>query len=536
MRAAELFIRCLENEGVELIFGLPGEENIDLLDVLLDSPLRFVSTRHEQGAAFMADVHGRLTGRAGVVLSTLGPGATNLVTGVADANLDRAPLVAIAGQAGITRMHKESHQHVDLLELFRPVTKYRTQVRSRQIVPEVVRKAFKVAEAEKPGATFIDLPEDVARQEVEGLAPLTRQSAMAPVPPEAKVAQAAELLGEARHPLVLAGNGVIRAHATDELQAFAEALNLPVVTTFMAKGALPASHPLALGTVGLAGDVAARAFERADLVVTVGYDMVEWAPDVWHRDRQVPILHLDSNPAEVDTHYIVEAGVIGDVAYALGELAERVSPRQEVLGDDLRRRLTAELDDHAGDPSFPLKPERILSDLRRALPDDGIVISDVGAHKLWVGRLWPAEVANTCLISNGLATMGIGLPGAVAARLVHPDRPVVTVTGDAGFLMNVQELETAVREETALVVLIWTDSAYGLIEWHQMATFGRTSHIDFGNPDFVKLAESFGARGYRVEAAGELEPILDRALADDAVSVIDCPVDYSRNLTLPSPP
>lgn len=531
MRAAELLIRCLENEGVELLFGLPGEENIDLLDVLLDSSIRVIPTRHEQGAAFMADVHGRLTGRAGVALSTLGPGATNLVTGIADANMDRAPVVAIAGQAATTRMHKESHQHLDLVELFRPVTKYGVQVREPEIIPEIVRKAFKVAEAEKPGASFIDLPENIARAEVDGLEPLTRQAAMAPIPPKEKLDQAVELLSGARYPLVLAGNGVIRAGAADDLVRFAETLNLPVATTFMAKGAIPSSHPLSLGTVGLQSrDYVAWGFDRADVVVCVGYDMVEYPPQHWHGDRRARILHIDSNPAEVDAHYIVEAGLIGDVGEALRELAERVEPKGGEPAKEIHEAVRRSLEDHAGADAFPMKPQRILWELRQALAPEDIVISDVGAHKLWVARQYPAERPNTCLISNGFASMGIGLPGAIAAKLIRPQRKVVTVTGDAGFLMNVQELETAVREKAGVVALIWNDSAYGLIEWHQKEHFGRSAFIDFTNPDFVGLARSFGAEGYRVEAADELGPVLRKALEADTVAVIDCPVDYSENL------
>jgi len=531
MRAAELFVRCLENEGVELLFGLPGEENIDLLDVLLDSPIRVVATRHEQGAAFMADVHGRLSGRAGVALSTLGPGATNLVTGIADANMDRAPVVAIAGQAATTRMHKESHQHLDLVELFRPVTKYAHPVRTPEVIPEIVRKAFKVAEAEKPGAAFLDLPENIAQAEIQDREALTRQAAMAPVPPQAKIDQAVELLAGARYPLVMAGNGVIRAGAAEHLVRFAERLNLPVATTFMAKGAVPASHPLCLGTVGLqARDYVAWGFDQADVVVCVGYDMVEYPPHLWHGDKEAKILHIDSTPAEVDQHYIVEAGLIGDVGAALDELAERVRPKQGEPAKEIHRAVVEDLEQHAEDAAFPMKPQRIVWELRRALVAEDIVISDVGAHKLWVARQYPAERPNTCLISNGFASMGIGVPGAVAAKLLHPERTVVTVTGDAGFLMNAQEIETALRVGTPMVVLIWNDSAYGLIEWHQKEHFGRPAFIDFKNPDFVRFAESFGAKGYRVGAADELGPVLRRAIEDDTVAVVDCPVDYSQNL------
>lgn len=527
MTGAELFVRCLENEGVETIFGLPGEENIDVMDALLGSDLRFVLTRHEQGAAFMADVHGRLTGRAGVCLATLGPGATNLMTGVADANLDRAPLVALAGQTETTRMHKESHQHVDLGSLFRPITKYASQVREPETIPEVLRKAFKLAEAEKPGATFVELPENVARMDVEGYEPLLRQQATPPEPPDEKVAQAAEILAGARFPVVLAGNGVIRARAGEALVAFAERLGLPVATTFMAKGGIPASHPLSLGTLGGGKrDLAACGFDRADVVVCVGYDMVEYHPEQWNCDRDKRILHLDSMPAEVDAHYIVAAGVIGDVGDTLTALAARARPHDGERPEGLGPTVAETLARYADDASFPLSPQRILGDLRRALAPEDIVVSDVGSHKMWTARLYPAELPNTCIISNGFAAMGIGLPGAIAAKLAFPDRAAVTVTGDAGFLMNSQELETAVREGAPVVALIWNDGKYGLIEDHQLEAFGRTSHIDFRNPDFVRFAESFGARGYRVEAADELAPILAAALAGDTPAVIDCPVDY----------
>jgi len=533
MTTAELFVRCLENEGVERIFGLPGEENIDVMDVLLDSELDFVTTRHEQGAAFMADVHGRLTGRAGVCLSTLGPGATNLMTGVADANMDRSPVVAVAGQTSTTRMHKESHQHLDLVDLFRPISKYATQLRSAAVVPEAVRKAFKVAEAEKPGVSFLEFPEDVAGEEAAGKEPLLPQSAPAPEPAERKVRQAAEVLGEARRPLMLAGNGVIRAGASESLVAFAERLNVPVAQTFMAKGAIPFSHPLSLGTVGLqARDYVSCGFDRADVILCVGYDMVEYPPALWNPERRAKLLHVDRTPAEVDEHYILEAGVIGEIGTSLDRIAERVEPRDPSAIQELRSFIEAEHEKHAEDASFPMTPQRILHDLREVLEPEDIVVSDVGAHKMWTARMYRAERPNSCIISNGFASMGIGLPGAIAAKLVHPDRTAVTVTGDAGFLMNSQELETAVRIGTPLVALVWNDSEYGLIRWHQERHFGRASHIDFRNPDLVAFARSFGAKGYRVESADELAPILRQSIADETVVVVDCPVDYSENMKL----
>jgi acetolactate synthase-1/2/3 large subunit len=533
MKAAELFVRCLENERIDAIFGIPGEENIDVMDVLLESDLRFILTRHEQAAAFMADVYGRLTGRAGVCLATLGPGATNLMTGVADANMDRAPLVALVGQADTSRMHKESHQYLDLVDMFRPVSKYATQIRRPEIIPEVVRKAFKVAQTEKPGVSFVELPEDVAESEVGDAAPLKVQAPTLPYPSPEKVDQAAEILSAAKYPVVLAGNGVIRGRACTELVDFVDRLRLPVATTFMAKGAVPFSHPLSLGAAGMqAHDVTGNGFDRADVVVCVGYDMVESHPRLWLPDRDKKIIHLDVSPAEVDEHYVLEVGVEGDIGQTLGAIAERARPADTTPVRVLHDFIAADLEAHADDQSFPVKPQRIIRDLRRALATEDIAISDVGAHKMWMARMYGAEAPNTCIISNGFASMGIALPGAIAARLVHPDRNAVAVTGDAGFMMNSQEIETALRLGLDVVVLIWNDSKYGLIEWHQNRKFGRTSHIEFTNPDFVKYAESFGARGYRVESAKELGPVLKQALGDGTVSVIDCPVDYSENMKL----
>ncbi len=533
MNAAELFVRCLESEGVDRIFGLPGEENIDVMDALIGSSIRFITTRHEQGAAFMADVHGRLTGQAGVCLATLGPGACNLITGVADANMDRAPVVAIAGQADTLRMHKESHQYLDLVRLFEPISKYSVQIREPEIIPEVVRKAFKVAEAEKPGLCFLELPENVAEMNVEPLEPLKVQAPRPPVPHPEQVRRAARVLSEAEAPILLAGNGVIRSNASAQLVAFAEALGIPVATTFMAKGAIPFSHPLSLGSVGLqARDHVSCGFDRADVIVCVGYDMVEYDPSKWHATRDRKLIHVDASPAEVDAHYVLEVGVTGDIALSLPAIAAEASARHGSPVRALRETIVEELGAFANDSSFPVKPQKIVWDLRQALDDNDVVISDVGAHKMWMARMYEAEAPNTCIISNGFASMGIALPGAIAAKLVHPDRKAVAVTGDAGFLMNSQEIETALRIGTPIVVLIWTDSKYGLIEWHQNRKFGRSSHVDFTNPDFVKYAESFGANGYRVESAADLLATLKQALADETVAVIDCPVDYSENMKL----
>ena len=532
MKAAELFVKCLENEGVEYIFGVPGEENLDVMDALLDSSIQFVTCRHEQGAAFMADVYGRLTGRAGVCLATLGPGATNLITGVADANLDHAPLVAIAGQADTNRLHKESHQVLDLEEIFRPVTKYASRILTPEVIPELVRKAFKVAETEKTGASFFEFPENIAKMDIDDMPLEVKHSAMGE-PSSAKVRQAAGIISAARYPMILAGNGVIRAGAWRELADFSERLGIPVANTFMAKGVVPFRHPRALGSAGLqANDYVSCGFSKADVVICVGYDLVEYHPHLWHPTRDRQIVHIDASPAEVDAHYPVAAGVVGDIRHSLLRIAELATPHEGYPMRALREALIEEMNQHSDDLDFPVKPQKIIWDLRTALDLQDIVICDVGAHKMWMARMFRCEYPNTCIISNGFASMGIAVPGALAAKLVHPDRAVVAVTGDAGFLMNSQEIETAMRLEIPIVILVWNDGGYGLIEWKQLNQFKRASHIHFGNPDLVGYAESFGARGYRIERTEELMPTLKQAISDKTVSIIDCPVDYRENIKL----
>lgn len=532
MRAAELLVTCLEEEGVEYIFGIPGEENLDVMDALLDSSIHFIITRHEQGAAFMADVYGRLTGRAGVCLSTLGPGATNLVTGVADANMDHAPVVAIAGQAGTERLHKESHQVLDLVSIFQPITKYTSQLLTPDTIPEVVRKAFKIAQSEKMGACFIEFPENIAKMAYHAK-PLPVRHSHPSEPPMDRVEYAAELISEARDPIILAGNGVVRAHAWKHLADFAEKLNIPVTNTFMAKGVVPFKHPMALGSVGLqSNDYISCGFEHADLIICVGYDLVEYHPYLWHPTRDRKIVHIDGSHAEVDESYNVEVGVVGDIKHSLMRIEKLATPHQGHLMRPLREALINEMNTHRDDTSFPVKPQKLIWDLRTVMDLEDIVVCDVGAHKMWMARMFRCEHPNTCIISNGFASMGIAVPGAIAAKLVHPELTVVAVTGDAGFMMNSQELETAVRLNTPIVVLIWNDNGLGLIEWKQMTTFGRSSHIRFGNPDFVKYAESFGAKGYRVEKTEDLPTILKDAIESKQVCVIDCPVDYRENLKL----
>jgi acetolactate synthase-1/2/3 large subunit len=532
VRAAELFVKCLENEGVDFVFGIPGEENIDIMDALLASRIEFVTTRHEQGAAFMADVYGRLTGRAGVCMTTLGPGATNLITGFADANMDRAPVVGIAGQGATTRLHKESHQILHLVDLFRPIAKYATQILEPEIVPEIVRKAFKVAQTEKPGGAFIDFPENIAQMSVDGK-PIEVQAAYTSAAPDFKIEQAARLISEAKAPVILAGNGVVRQRASEALVDFAEALRIPAANTFMAKGVVPFSSALSLGTIGLkARDLPWYAFEQADVVICVGYDMVEYPPDLWNPGGDKVVIHVDALPAEVDAHYIVACGVLGDIASSLRGIALEAKPQDSLPFAAVRSAIVADRASFAHDTGFPLKPQKIVWDLREVLGPEDIAICDVGAHKMWMARMYRAERPNTCIISNGFAAMGVAVPGAVAAKLAHPDRKVVAVTGDAGFLMNSQEIETAMRVGAPFVVLIWNDAEYGLITWHQLRHFGRASHTAFRNPDLVKYAESFGATGYRVERAADLVPTLRKALQDPTVAIVDCPVDYSENMKL----
>ena len=538
MNAAELFIRSLENEGLEYIFGIPGEENIHLMDVLLDSKIKFILTRHEQGAAFMADVYGRLTGKPAVCMATLGPGASNLITGFADANMDNAPIIAVAGQGATTRMHKESHQILDLVRLFQPISKYSIGIRTAEVIPEIVRKAFKVAKTEKPGGCFIDVPENIATADVAGKQPLPIRDPAIPMAPPDLIDEAAEIIAKAKFPIVMAGNGVIRGKACAQLVKFIETLNIPAVNTFMAKGCVPFSHPLSIGTVGLqARDYATCGFERADVVICIGYDMVEYHPYLWHPNKDKHIIHVDATPAEVDEHYNLEYRLLGDIASSLEHLAQAVIDKggadasySSSYRQTLKSMIEADFWECANDSGCPVKPQKILWDIRQILHSEDIIVSDVGAHKMWIARIYQAEAPNTCIISNGFASMGIGVPGAIAAKMIYPQRAVMTITGDAGFMMNSQELETAMRYNIPIVVMIWRDDEYGLIKWHQLKEFGRPSHIDFKNPDFVKYAESFGAKGFRVEDATELQGIIKEALNCGTLAVIDCPVDYSVNM------
>ena len=539
---ASLLVQCLENEGVTHVFGIPGEENIRLVDAISRSSIRYVLARHEQGASFMAEVYGRLTGRAGVCSATLGPGAINLLLGTADATTNSTPLIALSAQVGMNRSFKESHQGVDLVPMFAPVTKWSALVATPGAVPEMIRKAFKLAQTERPGAVYLAIPEDVEQAEAQG-EPLRVNVPRPDEPSPGQVERAAALLRAARSPIVLAGHGAARAGAGPALRRFAETLGVPVATTFHGKGVFPDDHPLALGAVGfMRHDYVNFGFDRADLIIAVGYELQEFDPARINPDGDTRIIHLHRFPAEVDAHYDVAVGLHSDIGRSLGALAEAVTPRvpetaaapggAQPSGNRIRALLAAELARGQRDDRFPLAPARIVADTRAALRREDIVLVDTGALKMWMARLYPTYEPNTCLISNGLSTMAWTVPGAIGAKIARPDRRVLVATGDGAFLMNSQEIETALRLGLAFVVLIWVDDAYGLISWKMDLEIGRNVDTKFGNPDFVAYAESFGATGYRITSAGELLPALRAALAANTVSVIACPVDYAANLEL----
>jgi acetolactate synthase-1/2/3 large subunit len=528
--------RCLENEGVEYIFGLPGEEIIPLVDALDQSSIRFILVRSEQAAAFMADMYGRVTGRAGVCLATLGPGAINLLLGVADAQTDSAPLVALSAQVGLGRIYKETHQVVDLVSMFKPVTKWSDTLLTPSATPEMIRHAFNIAQTERPGAVYLAIPQDVAAMEVDPtLRPLSVHPAHAEAPSPAQIALAAEVLEAAKSPIVLAGHGAARHQAQEALIRFSERLKIPVATTFHGKGVFPDDHPNALGTMGfMVHDYVNFGFDQADVIVTVGYELQEFAPTRINPRGDKQIIHLHRFPAVVDANYNVAVDVQGDIPAALTALAARVSPKTGLVAAErhIRCLLRGELERGRHDESYPVKPQRLVADTRAALGPEDIALVDSGAVKMWMARLYPTYRPNTCLVSNGLSTMGFALPGALGVKLAAPQRKVLGVTGDGGFLMNSQEIETALREQIPCVILVWVDGSYGLIKWKMEMKLHRYAQVDFGNPDFVKYAESFGAKGYFIQAANELLPTLTKALAEDTVSVIACPVDYSENTKL----
>lgn len=527
MNAADLFVRCLENEGVEYVFSVPGEENLDLIEALRQSNIRLIVTRHEQGAGFMAACYGRLTGKPGVCLSTLGPGATNLVTPAAYAELGAMPLVLITGQKPIKTSKQGHFQIIDVVDLMRPVTRYTRQIVSAATIPSRVREAFRLAEEERPGTTHLELPEDICQEETEAQ-PIRASFHRRPVAEEKAVDAAVKAIEKARHPLLLIGAGANRKLTARMLRRFIEHTGIPFVSTQMGKGVVGETNCW-VGTTALSeGDFAHRVIERADCIVNMGHDVVE-KPPFFMREGRRTVIHVNFFSAEVDPVYFPQLEVTGDIANAVWQIDERIRVQDHWdfgFAHRVRAAMLEDLDRGRELDQFPVHPRRVVHAVREAMPEDGIVSLDNGLYKVWFARNYRTTRSNTLLLDNALATMGAGLPAAIGARLVHPDRKVLAVCGDGGFMMNAQELETAVRLGIDLVVLILRDGAYGMIKWKQqdmgLADYG----LDFGNPDFVRYAQSYGASGHRAESTGQLDELLRHCLARPGVHLIDCPIDY----------
>jgi len=530
MKASDLFVKALENEGVEYVFGIPGEENLDLLDSLRGSSIKLILTRHEQGAGFMAATYGRLTGKAGVCLSTLGPGATNLVTPAAYAQLGAMPMVMITGQKPIKSSKQGQFQIVDVVDMMRPLTKYTRQIKSGNAVPAAVREAFRLAQEERPGAVHLELPEDIAGEETDAVI-IAKSAVRRPVAEEKSIRQAVELITNSQHPILLIGAGANRKVTCGMLKGFLERTSIPFFTTQMGKGVVDERSPLFLGNAALSDhDFLHRAIQRADLIINVGHDVVEKPP--FFMSGTTKVIHINFKTAAVDPVYFPQVEVIGDIAYSIARISEGLD--EHCSWDlDYFREVKDAIEEHiqqkVNDDSFPILPQRFVSDIRKALRSSGTIALDNGMYKIWFARNYKAHMPNTVLLDNALATMGAGLPSAIAAKLVHPRRHVVAICGDGGFMMNSQELETAVRLGLHLVVIILRDNGFGMIKWKQAQQGMKEFGLDFGNPDFVKYAESYGALGHRVGSAGELLPMLKSCLKEPGLHVIDIPVDYSEN-------
>ena len=539
MKASDLLVRCLEEEGIEYIFGVPGEENADFMMSLEQSKkIRFILTRHEQGAAFMAEIYGRLTGNPAGALGTLGPGATNLITGVADSNMDRAPMLVLTGQGSTDRLHKESHQIMDVVGMFKPVTKWSTSIVNPNTIPEIVRKAVRLARTEKPGAVHIELPEDVAGMDTTAV-PMTPHRFRRSVPDDKIVDQAFAMIREAQQPVIVAGNGCIRRRASKQLRLLCEKTGIGVINTFMAKGCVDMDADYCLFTIGLGSkDRISKAIDEADLVITLGFDMVEYHPHLWNPGKDKRILHADFLPAEIDEHYHPETELVGDLAHTLWMLNERIDkhgvPEYDLsLQRECRAGMIEDFTENRDDRTEgAIRPQKALWDARQVMAPDDILLSDVGSHKMWIARYYQCHEPNTCLIPNGFCSMGFALPGAIAANIVHPDRRILAIAGDAGFLMNVQEMETAVRIGSNIVVMVWEDKAYGLIAWKQQKQFGRHTDLAFGNPKWTTLAQAFGWRGHYVEKSVDLRDTLEAAFTEEGPSLVVIPIDYRENAVL----
>ncbi|MCP4583596.1 MAG: acetolactate synthase large subunit [candidate division Zixibacteria bacterium] len=536
MKVSDLVVKCLESEGVKYIFGLPGEENEDLLFSLNQSSIKFIATRIEGGASFMADIYGRLTGKAGVCLSTLGPGATNLITGVADAHLDKAPLVAITGQGSSARIHKESHQNIDIVNMFKPITKWNASIQNPLVTAEVIRKAFKLAEMEKPGATHFELPEDVAKMECD-LSPIPSTRVRRAGPDYKSINQAVDLLREASFPLIITGNGAIRKLASKHLRQFVGHTHIPVVSTFMGKGAISDKDDHSLFSVGLQGrDFGACAIERADLILTIGYDIAEYAPEFWNPRKDKRIIHFDFLPAEVYDYYQPEVEIVADISGSIWALNDIVA-KEEITFDrswflPIRERIIDDFKSYKLEEGDEFTVPGVLHLIRDLMDPGDILISDVGSHKMWVGRNYPVYEPNSVIISNGMASMGIALPGGLAAKLAKPHKKVVTVMGDGGFLMNSQEIETAKRFGIGYTIIVFNDNDYGLISWKQASHTGKTFGTQLSNPDFKKYAESFGITAYAPKTLKELNSKLKQAITGQELCLVEIPIQPSVNIEL----
>ncbi|MFQ5781876.1 MAG: acetolactate synthase large subunit [Nitrosopumilus sp.] len=547
MKASDLFVRCLESEHVDFIFGLPGEENADMMMSLLDSKIQFILTRHEQSAAFMADVYGRITDKVGVCLATLGPGATNLTTGIANANMDRSRVFAITGQTDVNSLHKESHQNMDVITMFKPITKWNWSIHNADSIPEVIRRSFKISLEEKVGATHIELPQDVAKMN-SNISPIPVTETLRSLPNMFLIKKAVRLILDAKKPLILVGNGCIREDATFYVRKFVELTGICSMNTFMGKGVISDKSERHLHTIGIKeADHALLAMKESDLVIAIGYDLVEYSPKFWNPSLDKKILHIDFTPAETDTYYSPDVEVVADIELTIDSILSELEKEKQKdpcvncypyhdmpeLFKKIKSEITQNIQEYANDSSYPIKPEKLVTDVRKILDEKDIVISDVGVHKLWIAKIYDTFYPNTCIIPNGFCSMGFSLPGAIAAQLVFPEKKIVAMCGDGSFLMNIQELETAVRLKLPIIIIVWCDNEYGLIALKQEMEFGQTSFTKFTNPDFVKLAESFGAIGYKVNSAEDFLSYLDNAKqSTDLPVIIAVDIDYSRNSVL----
>ena len=531
-KGSDLFVAALENEGVDRIFGVPGEENLDLLESLRTSRIKLILTRHEQAAAFMAATQGRLTGRPGVCLATLGPGALNFSTGAAYAHLGAMPMILITGQKPVLSAKQARFQIVDIVASMKPLTKMTRQIVSAVAIPSTIRDAFRVAMDERPGPVHLELPEDVAAEEVENVPVIPRHALERPIAHAAALDRVADTILAARRPLVMIGAAGNRPSLVEQLSNFVARTRLPFFNTQMGKGAVTGGSNLYMGTAALSeGDYVHEAVDRADLIVAIGHDTIEKPPFLMRSAGGPRVIHVGYQSASVEQVYHPDIELIGDIGASVEELGARLegrlSPDEGML--ELRQRILARINDRAGEDRFPPTPQRIVHDVRKVMPEDGIVCLDNGMYKIWFARNYRTHVANTLLLDNALATMGAGLPSAMMAAMLHPKRRVLAVCGDGGFMMNSQEMETAVRLGLNLVVVILNDSAYGMIRWKQAVDGFPDFGMSFGNPDFVRYAEAYGARGSRVSAVEDLVPILEAAFAGGGVHLVDVPIDYSEN-------